>query len=107
MNVPLASAHVRGGGRLRDEPLECPHRRLVEVHLRTFSAAEYFVMLHANFTVLISQSGYFQVASISTDTIRYFDFNNYFLSFDYQLVFKLKSLPRSSRKRHAMLHTRA
>ena len=61
MNIPLASAHVRGGGRLRDEPEEGRRRRLVEVQLRPFSAAGlYFVLLHANFTVLVSQSGYFQ-----------------------------------------------
>ena len=27
-NVPLASADVRGGGRLREEPKECLHSRL-------------------------------------------------------------------------------
>ena len=29
-NVPLASADVRGGGRLHDEPKECLRRRLVD-----------------------------------------------------------------------------
>ena len=28
-NVPLPSVDVRGGGRMRDEPTECLHRRLV------------------------------------------------------------------------------
>ena len=32
-NVPLASADVRGGGRLRDEPKERLHRRLIRLLL--------------------------------------------------------------------------
>ena len=34
-NVPLASADIRGGGRLRDEPNECLRRRLHNGYLRT------------------------------------------------------------------------
>ena len=41
-NVPLVSAEVRGGGRLRDELKECLRRRLVEVQPRTFSVEGYF-----------------------------------------------------------------
>ena len=35
-NVPLPLADVRGGGRMRDEPKECLHRRLDFPTLETF-----------------------------------------------------------------------
>ena len=38
-NVPLASADVRGGGRLRDEPKECLRRRLKPEMLSLFQVA--------------------------------------------------------------------